>query len=171
MPSTSKKQHNFMAMIANDPKKAKQLGVPQSVGKDFTEADKGKKFGASTAGRMDLQKANVKKTDHGQQNLFKKGGKIMATKKLFGGKESKTEEMREAKAIKFGKVSPADYVKGEAAEPKKMKAGGLTCTTEAKKEVKGHEKRMHGMACGGKVKKMSKGGGIEVKGKTKGRVC
>ncbi len=34
--------------------------------------------------------------------------------------------------------------------------------------VKGHEKKMHGMACGGKVKKMAKGGGIEVRGKTKG---
>jgi hypothetical protein len=35
------------------------------------------------------------------------------------------------------------------------------CKTVAKKEVKGHEKRMHGMA---------KGGGIEMKGKTKGKM-
>lgn len=34
--------------------------------------------------------------------------------------------------------------------------------------VKGHEKKMHGMCSGGKVKKMAKGGGIEVRGKTKG---
>jgi predicted transcriptional regulator len=44
MPSTSKKQHNFMAAIAHSPSFAKKAGVPQSVGKDFTEADKGKKF-------------------------------------------------------------------------------------------------------------------------------
>ena len=44
MPSTSKKQHNFMAAIANNPKFAKKVGVPQSVGKDFNTADKGKKF-------------------------------------------------------------------------------------------------------------------------------
>jgi len=44
MPSTSKKQHNFMAAIANSPSFAKKVGVPQSVGKDFTTADKGKKF-------------------------------------------------------------------------------------------------------------------------------
>ena len=44
MPSTSKKQHDFMAAVANSPKFAKKVGVPQSVGKDFTTADKGRKF-------------------------------------------------------------------------------------------------------------------------------
>jgi len=44
MPSTSKKQHNFMAAIANSPSFAKKVGIPQSVGKDFTTADKGRKF-------------------------------------------------------------------------------------------------------------------------------
>ena len=44
MPSVSKKQHNLMAMVANNPQKAKQLGIKQSVGKDFLAADKGKKF-------------------------------------------------------------------------------------------------------------------------------
>jgi len=44
MPSTSKKQHNFMAAVANNPSFAKKVGVPQSVGKDFTTADKGRKF-------------------------------------------------------------------------------------------------------------------------------
>ena len=45
MPSISKKQHNFMEMVAHNPAMAKKVGVPQSVGKDFAEADKGKKFG------------------------------------------------------------------------------------------------------------------------------
>jgi hypothetical protein len=44
MPSTSKKQHNFMAAVANNPAFAKKTGVPQSVGKDFSNADKGRKF-------------------------------------------------------------------------------------------------------------------------------
>ena len=44
MPSTSKKQHNFMAAVANNPAFAKKAGVPQSVGKEFTNADKGRKF-------------------------------------------------------------------------------------------------------------------------------
>lgn len=44
MPSTSKKQHNFMAAVAHNPEFAKKAGVPQSVGKDFSSADKGRKF-------------------------------------------------------------------------------------------------------------------------------
>lgn len=44
MPSRSQAQHNLMAMVAHDPKAAKRIGIPQSVGKEFTAADKGKKF-------------------------------------------------------------------------------------------------------------------------------
>ncbi len=44
MPSVSKKQHNFMAAVANSPSFAKKAGVPQSVGKEFSNADKGRKF-------------------------------------------------------------------------------------------------------------------------------
>ena len=44
MPSTSKKQHNFMAAVAKNPAFAKKTGVPQSVGEEFLTADKGKKF-------------------------------------------------------------------------------------------------------------------------------
>ena len=44
MPSKSKKQHNLMALVANDPKAAKRLGIPKSVGEEFMKADKGKKF-------------------------------------------------------------------------------------------------------------------------------
>ena len=44
MPSVSKKQHNFMAAVAHNPAFAKKAGVPQSVGQEFTKADKGRKF-------------------------------------------------------------------------------------------------------------------------------
>jgi hypothetical protein len=44
MPSTSKKQHNFMAAVANNPKFAKKVGVSKSVGEEFMKADKGRKF-------------------------------------------------------------------------------------------------------------------------------
>lgn len=42
MPSQSKAQHNFMEMVAHDPKAAKRVGVPMSVGKDFVSSDKSK---------------------------------------------------------------------------------------------------------------------------------
>ena len=46
MPSTSAKQAKFMRAVAHSPKFAKKVGVPQSVGKDFSMADKKtKKFG------------------------------------------------------------------------------------------------------------------------------
>ena len=80
MPSTSKKQHNFMVAIAHSPAFAKKVGVPQSVGKDFNEADKGKKFGSGGKTRADIQKVNKPKTDHGKMAFFKEGGSIMATK-------------------------------------------------------------------------------------------
>ena len=44
MPSKSKKQHNLMAAVANNPKFAKKVGIPQSVGEDYVEADKGRKL-------------------------------------------------------------------------------------------------------------------------------
>jgi len=44
MPSVSKKQHNLMAAVANNPAIAKKTKIPQSVGKEFLQADKGKTF-------------------------------------------------------------------------------------------------------------------------------
>jgi hypothetical protein len=44
MPSQSKKQHNLMAAVAHDPAFAKKVGIKQSVGKEFAQADKGKTF-------------------------------------------------------------------------------------------------------------------------------
>ena len=56
MPSSSKKQHNFMAAVAHSPAFAKKVGVPMSVGKDFSAADKGRKF--SKGG--DMAKSDMK---------------------------------------------------------------------------------------------------------------
>jgi len=44
MPSKSKAQHNLMAAVAHNAAFAKKVGIPQSVGKDFNSADKGRKF-------------------------------------------------------------------------------------------------------------------------------
>jgi hypothetical protein len=110
-----------MAMVANNPAKAKQLGIPQSVGSEYLKADKGKKFASGT--RADAQSINRPETNQGKSELFSKGGS-MATKKLFGGKESMKEELAEAKAIKSGKITPMQYAKGEKSEGAGMKKGG-----------------------------------------------
>ena len=72
MPSTSKKQHNFMQAVAHNPAFAKKVGVPQSVGKDFSDADKGLKLRSSVRTRADRQTVN--NPDHGNAALFKEGG-------------------------------------------------------------------------------------------------
>lgn len=60
MPSTSKKQHNFMAAIAHSPEFAKKAGVGMEVGKHFMTADKGKKF--KEGGMMEKEsKAEMRK--------------------------------------------------------------------------------------------------------------
>jgi len=47
MPSTSPKQARTMAAAAHDPQFAKRMGIPQSVAKEFNQADKGKKLAAA----------------------------------------------------------------------------------------------------------------------------
>jgi hypothetical protein len=41
MPAVSAKQERFMQAVANNPKFAKKVGVPQSVGREFTKKDGG----------------------------------------------------------------------------------------------------------------------------------
>jgi hypothetical protein len=102
MPSTSKKQHNFMAAVANNPTFAKKAGVPQSVGKEFNEADKGRKF--SKGGdmkhedvKMDkkmMQKAVNKHEGrlHKGSSMTKLAGGGMAASKMGAVKTGKTPD-------------------------------------------------------------------------------
>jgi len=81
MPSTSKKQHNFMAAVANNPAFAKKVGVPQSVGKDFSNADKGKTFKRGG----DMAKANPFMEMIAKKKEMAKGKKEMPMKKMAKG--------------------------------------------------------------------------------------
>ena len=83
MPSKSKKQHNLMAAVANNPKFAKKVGIPQSVGEDYVEADKGRKFrsgGMAGCGTKRMSKGGMAKMSKGGMAMankgYKKGGKI-----------------------------------------------------------------------------------------------
>jgi hypothetical protein len=143
MPSVSKKQHNLMAAVAKNPAFAKKVGIKQSVGQDFLNADKGKKFG---------------------------GGGM--AKKLFGGKETYSEEMKEAKAVKSGKISPANFVQGEKSEGhKEEKSGKLAMAIKTgkmspAKYASMESKEPKGMKSGGIFRKSANG--IAQKGLTKG---
>jgi len=59
VPSKSIAQHRLMAAAANNPAFAKRVGVPQSVGRDFMKADKGRSF--EKGGEMKESKAMVGK--------------------------------------------------------------------------------------------------------------
>jgi hypothetical protein len=129
MPSTSKKQHNFMAAIAHNPAFAKKVGIPQSVGKEFNEADKGKKFRSGGVSRADIQKVNKPKTEHGKTAFFKEGGSTMATRKNNGITTAKMGTVRTAAPSKDG-VASKGKTKGtmismKGGKPLGMKAGGM----------------------------------------------
>ena len=178
MPSSSKKQHKFMEAIAHNKAFAKKVGVPQSVGQDFSKADKGK--------------------------TFKKGGDIMATKRdpkmmaalmaakrkpvmPVGGQMGMDNQMMQAGTPQPG--TPAMMKKG--GKVKKMAKGGMAKDDMVqdkkviKKAVGMHDKQMHGgkktnlatLKKGGMaMKKMAGGGlaaghkaadGVATKGKTR----
>jgi hypothetical protein len=166
MPSVSKKQHNLMAAVANNPKFAKKVGIPKSVGEDFMEADKGKKFRTGGSTNPSKGKFNKPRSNHGMMQLPNVSLEKYVGKKEGGslkGKEMKESKMMVKKEIGFMKKkgAPKSMIKHEMAEAG-MKNGGMASMKKvATKAVKGHEKRMHSMA---------KGGGIEIKGKTKGKM-
>lgn len=138
-----------MEGVAHNAAFAKKVGIPQSVGRDFAAADKGKKFskgGANTEAKR--QSINQPKTNHGEQALFKNGGQTMATKM---GKP----------VMKPGMSTAKDGMKAPTPMAKTAMAGN-----------------MMGMKKGGMTKKMAAGGlsaghksanGIAQKGKTKGK--
>ncbi len=151
MPSVSKKQHNFMAAVANNPAFAKKAGVPQSVGKEFNEADKGRKF--SKGG--DMKKMNMGGYADGGMTMVKKGDKMVPDFAADGK----------------GKMAKGGMAKADMKQDKSM----------MQKAVNKHEGRLHkgspmtklakgGMAASkmGAVKTGKTPDGIATKGKTKG---
>ena len=154
MPSKTKAQHNLMAMVANDPAAAKRLGIPQKVGKEFMQADKGRKF--NEGGDMKESKAMMEK----EVGFMKKAG---APKSMI------KHEMAEAKGMKKGGKAYA--------------AGGMPMVEKDGKRVPAFAADGVGkMKHGGMAKKMMGGGmayssgdytraadGVAKKGKTVGK--
>jgi hypothetical protein len=124
MPSSTAKQAGFMRAVAHSPSFAKKVGVPQSVGRDFAEADKGRKF--NRGGEMKESKAMV-------------GKEIAFMKKKGAPKSMVKHEMAEAKGMKKG---------GKAYAAGGLAAGHKAADGIAKKgKTKGTQVRM---ANGGK---------------------
>jgi len=101
-----------MAAVANNPSFAKKAGVPQSVGKDFSTADKGKTF--KRGGDMATKKMNP-------FAKFEKSGKDVEMKGK--GKEGSKKEEAFDKTQMMGGMKKGGGVK-------KMAAGGYTSAAD-----------------------------------------
>ena len=109
MPSTSAKQAKFMRAVANSPKFAQKVGVPQSVGTDYEMADKKrKKF--SEGGRAERMR------DRRMADIEKDYQKALARGK--SEKEARAKRaQREADARDdYAKRTGADRTETRAAE-------------------------------------------------------
>ena len=153
MPSKSKAQHNFMAAVAHSPAFAKKAGVPQSVGKEFNQADKGRKF--SKGGDMKKGYAD------GGMTMVKKGDKMVPDfaadgkgKMAKGGMAHKDVKMDKGMMQKAVNKHEGRLHKGESMT--KLNMGGMAYAKV------GFTKAADGIATKGKTKgtqiKMARGG-------------
>jgi hypothetical protein len=175
MPSKSKAQRNLMAAAAHSPALAKKVGVPVSVAKEFNQADKGKKFGK---GGETMKHSDVKM----DKKVVKKAVG-MHEKQLHGGKKSNLTSLKKGgKVMKFaegGQIGPKfatdETVRAEVKqrldeEPYKSRVTAMKKEISDSKEKSKKALAPFNMKKGGCVK-MAKGGGIEVRGKTRGKMC
>jgi len=150
MPSKSKKQHNLMAAVANNPAFAKKVGILKSVGEEFMKADKTKKFKNGDLVEVDSDKnpglSKLPTEVRNKMGYMKKGG--MAMKK---GMADMAQDKKTAK--KAVGMHEKQLHGGKKSDLTKLKHGGMA------------KMKSGGMA------KCARGGGIEVRGKTKGKMC
>jgi hypothetical protein len=134
----------------------KKLGTGGNVNYSYggkNQANKQRtRFGSSFGYKLNAPDANNNKYAG-----LKAGGTVRADLQKVNKKQT---DHGQSKLFKEGGIMKHDDMKQDKPMMAKVAA----------KAVKGHEKKMHGMAKGGKAKCMAKGGGCEVKGKTKGRM-
>ena len=112
-----------MRAVAHSPEFAKKVGVPQSVGKEFSNADKSRKF--AKGGDMKESKAMMKK----EVGFMKKAG---APKAMIKHEQAEMKGMKKGGTAKYAKggVTRADGVVAKGHTKGKMVAmayGGKTC--------------------------------------------
>jgi hypothetical protein len=182
-----------MAAVANNPSFAKKAGVPQSVGKDFNEADKGRKFSKGGDTMAENKKLSVGKSIKDYEDIMDDVSQVEAgiyTDPKTGKQMSKVRGLGPSMAARR---LEKDSDKGRFAAPGQgdvgqfLKKGGMAKADMKQdkgmmqKAVNKHEGRLHkgspmtklaggGMAASkmGSVKSSSSRDGIATKGKTKG---
>ena len=168
MPSKSKKQHNLMAAVANNPAFAKKVGISKSVGEEFMKADKTKKFGSGKLVEVDTSKnpglSKLPTEVRNKMGYMKKGG--MAKK---GMKEGGMADMAQDKkmAKKAVGMHEKQLHEGKKSDLTKLKKGGMAKGCGYSKG--GQLAKANGVAVRGKTK----GTMVAMRsgGKTKGKIC
>jgi len=156
MPSTSAKQHRFMEAVAHNSAFAKKAGVPQSVGKDFSAADKGRKFQKGGATMMGKKVSNAMADMMARRRMG--SGMAPPAPPVMPPQPSAPMGMKKGgMPMKDGNINPKGATSGSsrAGENTKIQKKGLT------------EGKMIKMASGGSVS--SRADGVASKGKTKGK--
>jgi len=113
-----------MAAIAHSPSFSKKVGVPQSVGKDFNQADKGRKFSKGGDTMASKMKPGFMKMMAEKKSMAKMPAKKMAA---GGVAASKMGAVKTAAPSKDG-VATKGKTKGKMivmAGNKGMKKGGM----------------------------------------------
>jgi len=97
-----------MRAVAHNPSFAKKVGIPQSVGKDYAEADKGRKFGSG--GTMKESKEMMKK----EVSFMKKKGapKSMIKHEMSEMADKAGRAMKSRTADKMGRAMVKGYKEG-----------------------------------------------------------
>ena len=136
MPSSSKKQHNLMAAVANNPKFAKKVGIKQSVGEDFMKADKGRKFAKGGLTRHE---------DEAMDKKMIKKAVTMHDKQLHGGKKTDLAKLKKGGKVKGyedGGLTFADMPEEDRASQAKSAIEAINARQAAASEAAGGESKM-----------------------------
>ena len=127
MPAVSEKQKKFMRAVANSPKFAKKVGVPQSVGKEFT-MKKMKRGGGVAPSKMGAVKTAAPSRD-GIATKGKTRGTMV--KMAAGGMAKKKESTAkmDSRAEKAGRKVTKDIEYDDKMDRmrKMMAYGGKAC--------------------------------------------
>ena len=129
MPTVSAKQERFMQAVAHSPKFAKKVGVPQSVGREFTKKEGGtvkesKAMMKKEVSFMKKKGAPKSMIKHEMAEAgMKYGGKV---KKMAGGGLAAGHKQADGIAKK-GKTDTKMVAMKKGGGVKKMRSGGKYC--------------------------------------------
>jgi hypothetical protein len=112
MPSKSKKQADLMRAVAHNPKFAKKVGIPTSVGKDFAAADEAKMKGGGLYAAIHAKRQRI--AEGSGEKMRKPGSPGAPTAQAL--KESAMKKGGPSLAIGRGEKLPADQGAGLTAK-------------------------------------------------------